>query len=117
MVGRVWFRVRGLIAAALERGTGETTIEEVEEALASGLMLLWLGVDDIEIVSAGITQLSDNVCTLVAYGGRREDHLLQTIENYARDEGCKKLRVIGREGWRRVLKDYRLSHIVLEKAI
>ena len=117
MVGRVWFRVRGLIAAALIRGNGDTTIEEVEQDLASGLMLLWLGVDGIEIISAGITQLTDGVCTLVAYGGRREDHLMQTIEDYARDEGCKKVRVLGRKGWARVLKDYSQPYIILEREL
>lgn len=116
-VGKIWFRVRGMIVAALLRGSNETPIEEVERELACGLMLLWLGVDGPEIVSAGITQLSGGVCTLVAYGGRREDHLMETIENYARDEGCKKVRVIGREGWKRVLKQYRQPYIVLEKAI
>ena len=106
-----------MIAAALVRGTGETKIQEIENELDNGTMLLWLGVDGIEIVSAGITQLTDDVCTLVAYGGRREDHLMETIEQYARDEDCKKVRVIGREGWKRVLKDYRQPYIVLEKAI
>src|SRR6187551_448615 len=117
MVGRVWFRVRGLIAAALIRGNGDTTIEEIEKDLASGLMLLWLGVDGIEIISACITQLTDGVCTLVAYGGRREDHLMQTIEDYARDEGCKKVRVLGRKGWARVLKDYSQPYIILEREL
>ena len=116
-VGKVWFRVRGLILAALKRGTNETPIEEVECLLATGLMLLWLVMDGIEIVSAGVTQLSDGVCTLVAHGGRREDHLMETIENYARDEGCKKVRVIGREGWKRVLKEYRQPYIVLERTL
>lgn len=106
-----------MIAAALMRGNGGTKIEEVENDLASGLMLLWLGVDGIEIVSAGITQLTDDVCTIVAYGGRREDHLLETIEQYARDEDCKTVRIIGREGWKRVLKEYRQPYIVLEKAL
>src|SRR6187551_2208994 len=109
MVGRVWFRVRGLIAAALARGSGDTKIEEIEKDLASGLMLLWLGVDGIESISAGITQLTDGVCTLVAYGGRRED--------YARDEGCKKVRVLGRKGWARVLKDYSQPYIILEREL
>jgi len=117
-VGKIWFRVRGLVAAALKRGSGETTIEEVEKELATGLMLLWLGMDGPTIISAGVTQLTtDGVCTLVAYGGRREDHLMETIESYARDEGCKKVRVIGREGWKRVLKQYRQPYIVLEKSI
>ena len=116
MVGRVWFRVRGMIAAALTRGNSDVKIEQVENDLASGLMLLWLGVDGKNIISAGITQLTtDKVCTLVAYGGRREDHLLETIEQYARDEGCNKLRIYGRKGWSRVLPHYRQPYIVLER--
>lgn len=119
MVGRVWFRVRGMIAAALARGTGETSIEEIEQDLTVGLALLWIGFDqeNNQIVSAGITQIGDGLCTLVAYGGRREDHLLETIEDYARANGCERLRILGRKGWIRVLKNYHQPYVVLERQL
>jgi hypothetical protein len=118
MVGRVWFRVREWIITSLRRGGGDITLQRIESELACGLMLLWLGVDGKNIVSAGVTQLTDDkICTLVAYGGRREDHLLETIEHYARDEGCKRLRIYGRKGWQRVLPHYRQPYIILEREL
>ena len=36
-------------------------------------------------------------------------HLLDGIEAFARAEGCDAMRIIGRKGWARVLKDYRVN--------
>ncbi len=119
-VGRVWPRVEGFIREAIER-VGISNFNDVVDDLVHGNSLLWLGWSEEEnqIVSAGVTELTGEVCTLVAYGGRREDHLLAAIENYARDEGCTTMRLLGREGWARVLKPhgYRQPYIVLERQL
>ena len=120
MVGRVWPRVDNYIRQAIIQGGVGTDFNEVVDDLVNERALLWIGFDrDANlIVSAGVTQLTtDKVCTLVAYGGRREDHLLQTIEDYARAEGCTRMRVLGRKGWIRVLKNYHQPYVVLEKEL
>ena len=33
------------------------------------------------------------------------------------DEGCSAMRIYGRKGWERVLDDYDIAHVVLEKAL
>src|SRR5947209_9285100 len=43
--------------------------------------------------------------------------LLAPIEGYARAEGCAAMRIMGREGWARILPDYRRKRIILEKEL
>jgi hypothetical protein len=46
---------------------------------------------------------------------RRWIRLLEGIEDFARAEGCEATRIIGRQGWARVLPSYQTKRIVLEK--
>jgi hypothetical protein len=46
---------------------------------------------------------------------RRWLRLLEGIEDFARAEGCEATRIIGRQGWARVLTSYQTKRIVLEK--
>ena len=39
------------------------------------------------------------------------------IEAYAKAEGCACVRIYGRKGWARVLKDYQVEQIVLERQL
>ena len=116
-VGKVWTRVDHIIRDAVER-VGESNFDDVVDDVLHGVSLLWLVWDGRNIVGAGITELAGDVCTLLAFGGRLDDlHLLETIENYARDERCVKLRIMGRKGWTRVLRDYRECYVALEKEL
>ena len=44
-------------------------------------------------------------------------HLLDRHREFARAEGCDAMRIIGRKGWARVLKDYRAKRVILEKEL
>jgi hypothetical protein len=46
---------------------------------------------------------------------RRWLRLLEGIEDFARAEGCNATRIIGRQGWARVLTSYQTKRLVLEK--
>ena len=92
--------------------------------LHSGLALLWLAWDGERIEAAAVTQLDvangQKFCTIVACGGRGLKDwrsLISALERFARDEGCVSVRINGRRGWARVLPDYRLHSIVLEKEL
>ena len=43
--------------------------------------------------------------------------LIEKIENYARDEGCTRVRIFGRKGWLRVLDGYEAKHIIMDKEL
>jgi hypothetical protein len=119
----VWPHVAPLIAQAMRRGQmGE--VGDVERSLRSGMALLWLAWDGERILSAAVTELAavagDKVCTIVACGGRdfaRFGHLIGGLEHYARQEGCTRMRICGRKGWARLLPDYAIRRVIIEKKI
>jgi hypothetical protein len=118
-----WPHVEHLIKPAMVR-SGEMIVFDVLSSLANRRFLLWLIWDETEIVGAVITELSDTItgriCTIVFMGGKdrkRWLHLLQELEDYARKEHCRAMRLYGRRGWKRVLRDYRETRIIMEKVL
>lgn len=117
-VDQVWPYAGGMIRAAIER-TNLSDFADIEKDVMSGDQLLWLAVSD-RIEAAATTQLSRNVCTLTACSGHHRERwlpLFARIEKYAKDEGCRAMRIFGRRGWERVLSDYKVEHVILEKAL
>jgi hypothetical protein len=100
------------------------TFAAVEADVRAGQALLWLVWNAPFIKAAAVTQLArserSKVCMIVACGGEGMTlwlPLIEKIEAYARDEGCDAVRILGRKGWMRVLKDYRAPRVVLEKRL
>ena len=121
-VEHFWPHVEPLLRPAIEK-TGLSNFEDIEESVLIGCSLVWIAWDD-KIAAAASTTLqrigSDLVCVLTACGGKDMDDwlpLLGKIEDYAKAEGCKSLRIFGREGWKRVLDGYNRTAVVLEKAL
>lgn len=117
-VDQIWPQARTLIKTAIER-TGLSEFADIEAQVLSGDQLLWLAISD-HIEAAATTHLSNNVCTIVACSGHNRERwlpLLAQIERYARNEGASCTRLYGRPGWQRVLKDYRVEHVIMEKAL
>jgi hypothetical protein len=116
-----WPHVRDLIAGAIARG-GMSCLADVERDVLSGHALLWLAWDGQAIAAAAVTQLLaadlGKVCVIVACAGRQMRRwlpLIATLEEYARAEACKLVRIVGRKGWTRVLPGYRMSRAILER--
>jgi hypothetical protein len=98
-----------------------------EEALLKDLkdkfVLLWVCVRDGSIEAAMTTTLiklegGGLACQILALGGRNMKGwraLWPQIESYAKNEGCCKVRVEGRLGWKRILADYVQTGVILEK--
>lgn len=119
----IWPEVSHWIKRAMQRGD-LGRFDDVEDHVLNGRMLLWLVWDKPKILAAVVTQLATTECTkacvIVACGGEKSGvwlHLISKIENYARAEGCAAVRIIGRSGWARVLPEFRVVHIVLEKRL
>src|SRR5262249_10282685 len=122
-VRAVWPRVAHLIHAAMKRGD-LSSFAAVEASALRGEALVWLARDGLEIPAAAVTELHETewrkVCVIVACGGadmRRWISLIARIEAYARAEQCAAVRIIGREGWARLLTAYRPKRVVLEKEL
>jgi len=123
-VADILHHVRPLLESAARRSR-ETSVEAIEQDLAAGRALLWIAWGaERRIVAVLVTQLvrtaAGLVCVLVSCAGgehRRWVGLLRDIERYAADEECVAMRIYGRKGWARVLKDYRTARVILEKSL
>lgn len=121
-VAELWPHVRGYIVAAVDRCRNATE-QDIAEALSLRKALLWIRTDGALIEAACVTQLlampDGMTCDVMACGGHCEDWqaAFAPIEAYAKDEGCSAVRIEGREGWKRLFPDYRLSSITLAKRL
>lgn len=118
-----WPLASHLIRSAMERG-GLGDFESVEQSTLAGGALLWLAWDGKTILSAAVTELTKLnghlFCTIVGCAGEQRDDwlpLIAGLETYARNEGCKAMRIWGRKGWARVLPGYAVARVQLEKEL
>lgn len=122
-VAEFWPHVRSMILGAIMR-TGLSHTRDVEESILTGGSLLWIAWDGRAIDAAAATEIVETdagkVCVLVAVGGKNMHRwfpMLKKLEIYAKAEGCSCLRIFGRRGWVRLLKNYAVEHVVLEKRL
>jgi hypothetical protein len=120
----IWPLARGLVKRAFESGIGDSTFEETEHAIMSGLALLWLAWDGSAIIVAVTTELvktpRHKICLVTSCGGTELASwvgFMRNIEAYASAEGCDVVRVMGRRGWKRALPEFHEPWIVLDKAL
>lgn len=124
LVAGVWPHARPLVKSAIDR-TGLCNFEPIEREVLSGKQQLWLAWDGIAIRAAAVTQLVDvnhaRICVVVATGAGKVRvqwaPLIAGIEQFARDEGCRAVRIIGRKGWQRILADYRANYVVMDREL
>jgi hypothetical protein len=122
-IAEVWPHCAHLIRVAIE-ATGLSEFADIEADVLAGRQLLWLAWNGQSIEAAATTHLvkieGRKVCILTALSGYQRERwlsLLDRLEAYAKAEGCALMRIFGRKGWHRVLPEYRVEHVVLEKGL
>ena len=121
-VGEIWPHVAPLLRAAVTH-TNLDRFGEIERDVLSGRSLLWLAWSDhVEAAATTILTETDVVRVCFAHRLRRPQH--EALAAAARDhrslcgaEGCDRLRLFGRKGWQRVLENYRVTNIILERTL
>jgi len=117
--GEFWPYAEPLLKRATER-CGTWSIGEIRREIDKGA-LLWIVWDGTTMQAACVTRLVHDprglVLEVVACGGDGQDwrRLYEEIEDYGRNESCVISRISGREGWKRIFKDYDLAWVTLEK--
>ena len=117
-IGDVWPHFKEWVRRAINKGFADFDI--VERGVLDGKSLLWLAYDGQEVHAVALTDLVGGSCEITACAGHHLKQflpLLKDLEQFARDEKCKSIRLCGRKGWTKFLKDYRAKQIVLEKAL
>lgn len=122
----MWPHIEALLRKAHTR-TGFALFSDLQRDILTGRSLVWLAWNGESIEAAAATELHPTdgglVCAIRACGGSDDADikqwlpLLERIEQFAKAEGCARMRLVGRKGWLRVLEDYREKHVVLEKEL
>lgn len=94
--------------------------DELRDELKLSKKQLW-GLQEAGAVRGiCITRIAGKCCEIYAAVGSQSKRgqiiaLYNHVEQWARDIGCDRMRVIGRKGWMRLLANYQQVGIVLEK--
>lgn len=119
-VGYVWNEAAPLLKPAL--GEGET-LEQVYSDLLARKAQLWIAATETEMTAACVTEIftrgKRKYCNIWLTGGLGLNnwmHFLETIEEWAKENGCNAMLIShARTGWKRLLKEYRMKTITLTK--
>lgn len=100
------------------------SIEDVIDELRSARAQLWHVMRGQNIQAIVVTVINTHPCAKdcmiwLCAGKDRKNwiHLLDQIEDWAKAHGCDAMIVRGRRGWEKVMKDYKKTHIILEKKL
>lgn len=122
-INEIWPSVSHFIKAAMKRGD-LGTFASVQDDVLLGNALAWLAYETPIVQAVAVTKISITqcgyVCTIVACGGYRRAGwigLISSIEDYAKTQGCRSVRLMGRRGWKRVLKNYSETKVILERRL
>ena len=101
-----WARSAPWLQAALDHAGRTHTLEDVRAALDTGRARLWTGRGSALVALVEDDPGERRLLIWLAGGDRDElEHdLLGRVEAWGRETGCRRVLVIGREGWARTLK-------------
>jgi hypothetical protein len=124
LVDEVWDDVRPWIAEACKSSRGKFDENDIRLGLLERDDQLWIW-NTPTAFAVCVTRLSNypkqRVCNLRIVTGRNRDEWyrtgLATIEAWARDNGCAAMELCARPGWSRLLSDYDMTHVYLEKRL
>ncbi len=111
-----------MVSSLLEPGIDpkEYDLIEVFLELQSGVMQLWVAKDGEKIIAAMTTKLvvypAGKILMIMHMGGKWDasfKHYLPRLKQFGKAHECKALRIIGRKGWERVLKEHLTAKAVL----
>ena len=124
VIDDVWDEVRPWIAAACVRSRGKFDENDIRIGLLTGDDQLWIWRTETSY-AIGITRVivypKKKVCAIRIVTGRNrkewEKPAMQTIESWAKTQGCTDMELQARPGWGRALPDYEMTHVYLEKRL
>lgn len=114
-----WEQVSGFIDSALALAGGEATLADILLMIQQRELDLWIAWDNAELkcVAACTTMIQSyprfKSCTIVHFGGttiKAVDQLLPKIQQWAKQQGCKKIRVYGRKAWVKHLTNHGFNY-------
>jgi len=129
-IAGLWPLAARMLAPALAYAHGATDLATELKHLTEQKKQLWMVVigepdANAKAVASGITSLQKNAdgsitANIEYFGGENMKawfSLKDTFEAWARDEGCRDVRLWARKGWARHLPDFRITHYIMRKEL
>lgn len=120
---RLWIACEGFIKQSV-LSMGYDTMESLLIEYYEGDAQLWAVYDNDELVSCTITSMAEYATGKVLWvrymiGSALKDwlHFEASIRDYARELGCTKLKAYCRKGLQRMLPEWDIAHIVMERKL
>ena len=129
LVEKLWPKVSNFIKRATVRSNSDYDETYIYEQLKKQNALMWVCWDSKSqrLIGAGTTEIcsileTGRILVITSYGGNVPENwqaFLKRLEDFAREEGCDRVRCYGRQGWEKLLRDqgYKQPWIVLEKRV
>ena len=102
---------------------GNVDVPELVAKIGSFEWQFWIIWSETDYAGAIVTAIEvwpdHKALRIIAAGGdgKTREMAQETLEAFARAEGCKHLIMWGRKGWQRRLKDWRVSRVEMTKEI
>jgi hypothetical protein len=122
-----WSTLSTYFEKVIEHGQGESTLTDYLRKVLNNYAQCWALVsEDYKIVGAGLTEIINysqhKTLHIIAYSGDDFDSqakVFSTVEEYAKNMGCKAIEQWGRSGWAKVLPKYvpgfKEAYVVMRK--
>ena len=113
----VWETAKPFIEIALNQGS-DYTLDDIYEGLCDKQMQLWM-YDNAALVTSIQTDARNKFCLLVTLGGEHMStwfQYLPIVEDWAKDQGAKEMRLYGRPGWKK-LTGYNIDYCKMSKKL
>ena len=106
---------------------GRPVVDDILKFLFTGQMQLWVVLDNKKIYGQVITEIKQypqcRMLTIQYCSGEKQhmkfidDKIYETLERYAKDNGCSGIELIGRPGWSRHVakRGYEIKSVMYQK--
>lgn len=119
-----WHRIAELLLPVMKRDEVDNTLEDVRQFLLSGNMQAWLidwetvFITQIQPFGADSKNPTKRVCAIIFCAGKDLERWLPYakthFKEWAKSMNCSKLRISGRDGWEKILPDFKRISITVE---
>lgn len=113
-IAKAWGGVCDLLEPACERSDGDWKIDDVYHELMNDGLQLFVWQPKNKVIAACVTKIYSNrnhkICAMPLIGGIAMNDWLQVedqLVKFAKEQGCDQLEGYCRDGWLRVLKNWR----------
>lgn len=109
----VWPQIEEYLKGAADYTYGRFTVEDIKQGILTKSQQLWVAFDDKKIYGAVVTEIyvyPQTVALTMHFTGGVElkkwkKPMLELLQKFGRDHGCKIIESYGRPGWEKIFKD------------